>query len=147
MLIEKLLLFLIGLSSGSIIAAGVFAFLAIIGIFPRLIGMTGTKKHIMACETMMIVGGIVGNLMDVFHVPQLPSELPLFAEQCLLIIWGTSIGFFVGSLVMSLAETLQTIPVLSRRIHVTVGIRYVIASVAIGKMTGSFVYFFNGFGC
>ena len=36
-----------GLCAGGIIAAGVFAFLAIIGIFPRLIGKSKTKNHIM----------------------------------------------------------------------------------------------------
>ena len=36
----KLALCFIGLSSGGVIAAGIFAFLAIIGVFPRLIGVT-----------------------------------------------------------------------------------------------------------
>ncbi len=31
-----------GLSAGAVIAAGIFAFLAIIGVFPRLIGVTHT---------------------------------------------------------------------------------------------------------
>ena len=36
-----------GLCAGGIIAAGVFAFLAIIGIFPRLIGKSKNKNQIM----------------------------------------------------------------------------------------------------
>ena len=44
---RKLVLVFIGLSSGGIIAAGVFAFLVMIGVFPRLIGKTGTKRHIL----------------------------------------------------------------------------------------------------
>ena len=35
----------IGLASGGIVAAGVFAFLAIISVFPRLIGKTKTWDH------------------------------------------------------------------------------------------------------
>lgn len=47
MLLKMTALALFGLCAGGVIAAGIFAFLAIIGVFPRLIGKTGTKKHIM----------------------------------------------------------------------------------------------------
>ena len=43
-----------GLAAGGIIAAGIFAFLAIIGVFPRLMGKTGTKGKIMLFETCII---------------------------------------------------------------------------------------------
>ena len=43
----------LGLSAGGIIAAGVFAFLAIIGVFPRIMGRTGTKR-IFLYETLII---------------------------------------------------------------------------------------------
>ena len=35
-----------GLGAGAVIAAGIFAFLAIIGVFPRLIGVTHTAGHV-----------------------------------------------------------------------------------------------------
>ena len=47
---RNLALIFVGLSAGGIIAAGVFAFLVIIGVFPRLIGETGTKRHICCTE-------------------------------------------------------------------------------------------------
>ena len=46
MLLREGLLAFAGLSAGLVIAAGVFAFLAIIGVFPRLIGKTGSGSHI-----------------------------------------------------------------------------------------------------
>ena len=46
-MIQNAALAFIGISAGGVIAAGVFAFLVIIGVFPRLIGKTGTKEHIM----------------------------------------------------------------------------------------------------
>ena len=146
MFLKQFLLFLLGASAGGIIAAGIFAFLAIIGIFPRLIGVTGTKNHIMLCETMMIVGGVFGNLMNLFWTPQMPVEIPTVIRLVLLGTWGTATGIFVGCLVMSLAETLKALPVLSRRIHLSVGIQYVILAVAFGKFAGAMVYFLNGFG-
>ena len=140
MYLKQALLFVIGSSAGGIVAAGVFAFLAIIGIFPRLIGTTGTKAHVILCETMMIIGGIFGNLMDLYHAPQ------MFGGIVMLGGWGLSIGIFVGCLVMSLAETLKALPVLARRIHLAIGLQYVIAAIAAGKLLGSVIYFVYGFG-
>ena len=67
---------LIGLSAGGIIAAGVFAFLAIIGVFPRLIGKTGTHRHILLYETIIVLGGSRGNIAELYNFP-----IP-WAESC-----------------------------------------------------------------
>ena len=140
MFLKQTLLFAVGISAGGIVAGGVYAFLAVIGIFPRLIGTTGTKSQIMLCETMLIIGGIYGNLMDLYHVPN------MFGGNLLLAVWGLSIGIFVGCLVMSLAETLKALPVLGRRIHLAIGLQYVIAAIAAGKFLGAVIYFTYGFG-
>lgn len=47
---------------------------------------------------------------------------------------------------MSLAETLKALPVISRRIHLAVGLQYMIISIAAGKLIGCLTYFWNGFG-
>ena len=57
-------------------------------------------------------------------------------------IMGIASGIFVGCLVMSLAETLDALPTMSRRIHLSVGIQYIIEALAIGKLVGSLVYFY-----
>ena len=59
-------------------------------------------------------------------------------------VMGLSVGIFVGCLVMSLAETLQALPVISRRIRLAVGLQYLILSLGIGKMLGALVYFARG---
>ena len=53
MLLRQLLLAFIGLCAGGVIAAGVFAFLAIIGVFPRLIGKSKTNKHILLYDCLL----------------------------------------------------------------------------------------------
>lgn len=146
MFLRQALLFFVGISAGGIIAAGIYAFLAIIGIFPRLIGTTGTKSHILLCETMMIIGGILGNIMNLFWIPRLSLVLSSSVGILILGVWGMAMGVFVGCLVMSLAETLKALPVLSRRIHLSVGIQYMIISIAIGKFVGSMIYFWKGIG-
>ena len=140
MYLKYALLAFAGASAGGIVAAGVFAFLAIIGIFPRLIAFSGSKDHILLYETMLIVGGVFGNIIDLFPYPQIPGGFVLLS------LWGITSGIFVGCLVMSLAETLKALPVLSRRIRLAVGLPYVILSVAIGKVVGALIYFVNGFG-
>lgn len=129
----------IGLSAGGVIAAGVFAFLAIIGVFPRIMGRTGTKR-ILLYETLIILGGILGNVSDLYELP-----IPVWSgEKLVMGIFGLSAGIFVGCLVMSLAETLKAMPVLNRRIGLAVGLQYVILSVALGKLTGALIYFYKG---
>ena len=61
-----------------------------------------------------------------------------------LSIFGLSVGIFVGCLVMSLAETLKALPVISRRLYLAVGLQYLILSIALGKLAGSLAYFFCG---
>ena len=137
---KKVLLVLIGLSAGGIIAAGVFAFLAIIGVFPRLIGKTRTNRHILLYETMIILGGVLGNIWDIY-------EIPLgFGGNLFLGVYGTAVGIFVGCLVMSLAETLKALPVISRRLNLGVGLQYIILSLGLGKLIGSLIFFTEKFG-
>lgn len=139
-LLKKALLAFFGLCAGGVIAAGVYAFLAIIGVFVRLMGKTGTRKHIFLYETVIILGGILGNILDIYEFPIVTGE---YFGNLLLGIWGLSVGIFVGCLVMSLAETLKALPVISRRIHLAVGLQYLIFALAAGKLTGSLLYFWQ----
>lgn len=140
MLLKKAFLCFFGLSAGGIIAAGVFAFLTMIGVFPRLIGWTKTKEHCMLYETVIIIGGVLGNVIDIY-------EFPIhFGGNIVLAAWGLSVGIFVGCLVMSLAETLKALPIFCRRIHLGVGLQYIVLTIGAGKMIGAFIYFAKGLG-
>ena len=44
MFLKEALLLLAGLAAGSTVAAGVYAFLVVIGVYPRLIGKTATAS-------------------------------------------------------------------------------------------------------
>lgn len=140
MLLRQVLLAFFGLFAGSVIAAGVYAFLAIIGVFPRLIGKTKTRKHILMYETFIILGGILGNVVDLYEMPIRMGGLVFLG------FFGVCTGIFVGCLVMSLAETLKALPVMNRRIRLAVGIQYVILAIGVGKMMGSLFYFSRGMG-
>ena len=96
-LLKGLFLMFLGLSAGGIIAAGVFAFLAIIGVFPRLIGKTRTNRHIFLYETVIIIGGVLGTVSDLYEFPL------LLGGNMVLGIYVLAVVIFVGCLVMSLA--------------------------------------------
>lgn len=139
--IKTVFLAFFGFCAGGIVAAGVYAFLAIIGVFVRLMGKTGTRKKVLLYETVIVAGGIGGNLMDLYGLRLPLGEWP---GTMFLGLGGLSVGVFVGCLVMSLAETLKALPVISRRIHLAVGFQYLVIAIAAGKLAGSLLYFWEG---
>lgn len=131
MLIKMIVLTIIGLAGGFAIAGGVFAFIIMIGILPRLAGRTRTAWAGWHYETAVIVGGVVGNLISLFslHVP---------VGYVGLILFGVFSGMYVGCFAMALAEVLNVIPIFSRRIHLRKGFSIIVMSMAIGKTIGAF---------
>lgn len=74
---------------GGSLQQGCMRFWAIIGVFVRMIGKTKTKKHIMLYENMIILGGVLGNIMELYKV-----RLPLgeVFGQIFLLTGGVSVG-------------------------------------------------------
>lgn len=137
MWIRYLFLCFCGLVAGSAIAAGTFAFIMIIGVVPRLIGKCHRGSGIMTFETCIISGAVIGCVWSLFPVVTIPFG------GVMLLLFGFSAGIFVGCLALALAEILDTFPILFRRLHIKRGLFWVILSLAIGKMCGSFYYFLS----
>ena len=76
MFLKTVFLIFFGLCAGGVIAAGVYAFLAIIGVFVRLMGRTGTKNKVLLYESFIMAGGILGNCFDLYEFahPQPPDR-------------------------------------------------------------------------
>jgi len=132
---KQVLLVLLGFSSGMVIAGAVFAFIAIIGIVPRLAQKTATQKYIKLYEEAIILGGVFGATTQMFDY-----YLPIGAILVALLALCT--GIFFGCLAVSLAEVLDVIPVLSRRARLQKGMAAFMLAIALGKMAGSAVYCF-----
>ncbi|MCD8239144.1 MAG: stage V sporulation protein AB [Clostridiales bacterium] len=126
---------LIGLGSGVFVAGAVVSFIAIIGVVPRLAQKTGTQKYIKLYEEAIILGGIIGGTDTYFD-----WYLPL--GKAVVIFLSFCIGVFYGSLAVSLAEVLNILPILTRRVRLTQGMRWFICAVAVGKLVGSLLYYF-----
>lgn len=137
MWIKHIFLGLMGLVAGSAVAAGTFAFIAVIGVVPRMIGKSNRADKTIFFENMVVLGGIAGNIISVF----LDIRLPL--GTVLLCIYGLCAGIFVGCCAVALAEILNTFPILFRRLGLKEGLTWVMLFVALGKMCGSFYYFFG----
>lgn len=123
----------VGFSGGVVIAGGVFAFIAIIGIIPRLMQKTKTTKYVMLYENVVILGGILGSLAMIWDV-----RIPIGNIGSTII--GFSFGIFAGCLAVSLAEILDVLPIMSRRLSIKNGMSFFLISVAIGKMIGALIY-------
>lgn len=132
-LIKIFLAILIAFGSGIIISGAVFAFIAIIGVVPRLAQKTRTETKIKIYEEAIIFGGILGTLSMLFtlHIP-IGKFLAVFYSLC--------IGIFFGCLAVSLAEILNVIPILTRRGNIKKGLKYFITAIAIGKLIGAILY-------
>jgi len=123
-----------GFSGGLVISGAVFAFIAVIGVVPRLAQKTNTMQYVMLYEEAIIFGGIIGITLEFVHF-----TIPMGAWLAVLV--SLSFGIFFGVLAVSLAEVLNVIPVLTRRARVQKGMFFFIAALAIGKMAGSIAYY------
>lgn len=131
---KQLLLMVFGVSSGTAVAAGVFAFIAAIGIVPRMAWRTGTRQYIRLYEDAIVLGGIWGTT-TMFVDYRLPPW------DWLVIVAALFTGIFVGVLVMALTEVLNVMPIMMRRARLTKGLQWIILAFALGKVTGSLLYY------
>ena len=133
--LKWLALIIIGWGSGLFVAGAVVAFIAIIGVVPRLAQYTGTKKYINLYEEAIILGGILGSSEIYFDIYLPIGNLAvMFLSLC--------IGIFYGAEAVSITEVLDIIPILSRRMRLVQGMRWFVCAIAFGKLTGSLLYYF-----
>lgn len=129
----KILLIILGLSSGITVGAGVVAILTLVGVVPRMAQISNTKNYIGMYERILVVGSLLGALISIQNISLNIGKMPT-------IIAGISYGIFIGFLSSGLTEVLDYIPVVSRRMKIPViYLKYIIIAMVIGKVIGSFV--------
>lgn len=124
---------LIGLGAGLVVAGGVIAFISIIGIVPMMAFRTKTGAYTMWYETAISLGSIVGSILSMWNI-----SLPNW--PIVTVIFFFSFGIFVGCLIIALAEVLDVLPIMDRRIHIRKGITLLVVAFALGKLLGSLCY-------
>ena len=123
-----------GLSAGVATAAGLFSFIVELGVVADFADRTHTAEHILFYEDCVALGGIVGNILYVFHIG-IPLGTPLLAA------FGAFAGIFAGCWAMALAEILNVFPIFMRRAKVVRYLSAFIISMALGKGLGAFLFF------
>mgnify|MGYP001038492417 FL=1 len=158
MFLKQVFLGICGLSFGLLASAGVFTVLVSVGLIPRFAGKMHVAKKVFVLEEAVVLGTIVGGLFSVFseyaQIGTFVLSRQVFGGQTVLAwkwisniffsIWGIFAGMFVGCLALAIAEMLNSIPIFSRRIGFRHGLGVAITAAALGKMTGSLIYFSQG---
>ena len=129
----KLFLIIFGLSSGIMVGAGVISLLILVGIIPRMAQLSNTRSFINFYEKILVIGTFLGALISI-------QNISISIGKIGVIVFGLSYGIFVGFLSSGLAEILDYIPIASRRLKITtLYLKYIIISLLIGKVIGSFI--------
>lgn len=112
-----------------LVAAGVFAFITMLGIVPRLGKRTGTTNRMYLYENMIVLGAGIGNG---FILHEWNVGLSVIGS-C---VFGGFAGIYVGCLAMALAESLRVIPIFTKRLQIRCMLPAILVSMALGKMAG-----------
>jgi len=131
---KEIFLIIFSVASGLMVSAGVFAFIAAIGIIPRMAWRTGTRHYVRFYEDVIVLGGLFGTTTMFVDYPLPPWWWLIIAVAALE-------GVFVGVLAMALTEVLNVMPILMRRTRLTKGLQWIILSFALGKVAGSLIYY------
>ena len=153
-MLQGVFLILTGVSYGLLAAAGVFTVLAAVGLVPRFAGRTHTAEYLWIYEEMVIFGSLTGCVLSIFSrygqlgawwEKRCPGYVGLLhgIGGVWQAVFGLFAGMFIGCLALAIAEMLDSIPILTRRISFRHGLGLVITSMAAGKICGSVLYFWT----
>ena len=154
-LLKWIFLALCGGSFGFLASAGVFTVLVSVGLIPRFAGKMHVAQKVFVMEEAVIFGTLSGGFLSVFsdygNLGAFVLSRGFFGEQTvmiwkevgglLLVFGGFFAGMFVGCLALAIAEMLNTIPILARRIGFRHGLGIAVTAAALGKAAGSLIYF------
>lgn len=145
-MIRYLLLIICGLSAGFLTAAAYVAFIAMLGVFPKIAAKTNTAKQCILYENCLIIGILLATLLQFcvnFYSSTLPQTaiLPYGLGIALLLTIGLFGGIYIGFLIGGLSEVLNVVPTYARKAHIQKRVQLLIISLALGKGVFSLIYF------
>lgn len=132
-MLKYLALILIAFGGGVTVGTATSAFISILLIVPRLAQITDTREKIHIYRITLVISSILAILAYFFKVP-------LYLPKIVTIPIGLFLGIFTGLLSSALAEVLNVIPVLSKRLKIKDSLKYVVWALLAGKVAGSLVF-------
>lgn len=125
-------LVIIALSGGVVVGSAAAAFVTLLDVVPRLAQLTGSSKQITLYEKVIVISMSLTSFITLSH--KYVKMNYLFLAPI-----GLILGVFIGMLASALAEVLNVMPVLVRRLNIDEYIYPVLISIALGKVIGSLV--------
>lgn len=144
MLLNHIVASTLSFFAGVGVSAGTFAFILVIGVIPRILKRLNYNNIIVA-ENIIVLGVIWGNIMSVYDSFSVYEFVAGAVSHIIIIIYGLSVGIFVGCVSVALAEILHTFPIIMGRFGLHRGLKIVISAMAFGKTTGCILYFLFGY--
>lgn len=132
-MVAKLLLITIAFGGGLTVGSAAAAFITILQIVPRLVQITNTWRQIKVYQLTISVSFV---LFVALYFSNFHMNLPKIIVMLIGLLYGT----FIGLLSSALAEVLNVIPVMSKKLKIKDNLRYVIWTLMVGKVAGS-LYF------
>ena len=120
----------IGLAAGFTVGAGFVAFLAVLGIIPRLAQLSKSRTFIHFYENAVTAGAVFGTYLS-FQTAMISVPIPIE------VLWGLLHGIFIGMLAAALTEVLNVFPILFKRIRLNRYLLTLLLAIVLGKIFGS----------
>ncbi len=123
----------VSFSTGVVIAGAIYGFIVAIGIIPRIVYKTNTRKYLLYYETLIIIAAILSSFYTIYQF-----QMPVGKIGLIYIYF--CIGIFVGSLAVCIAEVLSVIPIMVRRVKLFKHITTIMLAIALGKGFGGYIF-------
>lgn len=121
-------------SSGVVTGGAFAAVMALVKFIPRLVNLTETHKHLNMYENLFISGTFLFTMAYFLN-------FYIQTHVILIVILGLISGTFLGVFNAALAETLNVIPIISKKLKLKKNLKIIFYSLVIGKVLGSIWYF------
>lgn len=132
------LMIICGFAAGFMTAAAYVAFVAMLGIFPKVAAKTKTAGECILYENCLMIGVLLATLLQFclsydsagIQPISLPSTVVGIIILCLIGLFG---GIYIGFLIGGLSEVLNVIPIYAKKTHIKRRFPIVILCYALGK--------------
>lgn len=130
---KQILLVLISISGGVVVGGALAAFITLLNIIERLVQLTESEKNIKLYEWVFTIGSFIAILIYF-------SDISFVFPSVLVVTIALIVGIFTGLFSSALAEVLNVIPLVSKKLKIKGELKYIIYSIMLGKVMGS-LYF------
>lgn len=100
---------------------------------PRVTQITETEEYIKIYEYIIIIGGTIASFIYF-------SSFKINISKYFSVLIGIAIGIFYGLFASALAEVLNVMPVFAKKFKAKHQLKYIVASLILGKVIGSLYY-------